>query len=287
MLISPVSILNAYGWGQVDIIYSILVFSSIYFILSNRLYLAAILLGLSLAFKTQTILFLPIIGLLFLINKSNIQTKLFSFLLLAIVYLIPNLPFILFAANPMDSINPHFTAAGRYNFIAVNSFNIYWALWADFGLKLKLKFPPNDVLVFGLISRKILAYSLFAIIYTSCLIFIMKFKQRKQVIAILAFFCFSFFMFLPEMHERYLFPFFIFSAFMCSENPKEIKYYILISILHCMNLFWGWGEQKFIKIQWPFELTRIIAFATFVTWCFYAKHIYQLLFKKEEINTNQ
>lgn len=275
MLFSPVTILNAYGWGQIDILYSILVFTSVWLILREQLYGAAVFLGLSLALKTQTLLFLPIIGLLFLKARAGIATKVGSFLLMGLVYLVPNLPFILYAPNPMDSINPHITAAGRYNFIAVNSFNLYWALWADFALKLKLKFPPNDVLVFGLISRKLLAYGLFSIIYAWVLWMIMKLRNTELIMQLIAFFCFSFFMFLPEMHERYLFPFFIFSAFVVSYDKKEYPFFIIISLLHVMNLLWGWGEQKYVKQQWMFESTRLIALATFVTWCFYAAHTFR------------
>lgn len=272
MLISPVTILNAYGWGQIDIIYSILLFVTTYAILQRKLIMAACALGLSLALKTQTLLFMPLIGLLFLLSGNSIKDKLIALGLLVLVFLIPNLPFILYAPDAMDSINPHITAAGRYNFIAVNAFNIYWALWADFSLKLKLQFPPNDVLVFGLISRKLLAYGIFSLIYAYTLIQLyLHHKNIRSVFSILSFFCFSYFMFLPEMHERYLFPFFIFSAFLCSLDAREFRWFIIIAALHCANLLWGWGEQKFIKQQWIFEATRLIALASFVVWLAYAR----------------
>jgi Gpi18-like mannosyltransferase len=278
MLISPVTLLNAYGWGQIDIIYAILIFCSLYALIDKKIYWSAFYLGLSLSLKSQTLLFLPLFGLLLIVAESKWIDKFKALLLFAIVFLLPNLPFILWAPNPMDSINPHLTAAGRYNFISVNAFNIYWALWADFQLKLKLLFPPNNILVLGLISRKWLAYGLFTIIYTWLLSLLAKHKSPEQIFRIFAFFCFSYFMFLPEMHERYLFPFFIFSAYLCSFNFKEFKYLLIVSILHSLNLLWGWGEQKYIKTQIPFELSRLVAFITFTVWCAYAIPFYRFFY---------
>jgi hypothetical protein len=170
----------------------------------------------------------------------------------------------------MDSINPHISAAGRYNFISVNAFNFYWAIWADFGLKMQLKFPSNDALVFGLISRKILAYSLFSIVFAWILVQIAKHRQQEmKIMALLSLYCFSYFMLLPEMHERYLFPMFIFSAYLLSVDSKEWPYFLMISLLHAINLFWAWGENKFVKQQWMFEPTRIIAVFTGLMWLLY------------------
>ncbi len=278
MLLSPVTIVNAYGWGQIDILYSILMFCGFYYILQNKLYPTAILIGISLSLKTQTLLFLPIFGILFLTSKNSIKEKIFSLLLLFSVFFLINLPFILFAPNPMDSINPHISAAGRYNYISVNAFNFYWAIWADFGLKMKMQFPPNDALVFGVISRKLLAYSLFSISFIWILFQVYKHHSNTQkVIALLSLYCFTYFMLLPEMHERYLFPMFIFSAYLCSFDTDEWPYFLIIALLHTLNLFWAWGEQKFVKEQWMFESTRILAVATGIAWVLYVRRIYKLI----------
>ncbi len=270
MLLSPATMINAYGWGQIDIFYSILMFLGFYSLLHGKLYQTAIWVGISLSLKTQTLLFLPIFGLLYLFSNNSIKEKIGSLLLLVVVFIIPNIPFLLWAPIPMDSINPHISAAGRYNFISVNAFNFYWAIWADFALKMQLKFPSNDALVFGLISRKILAYSLFSIAFAWILWQVYQYRKSPiKVIALLSLYCFTYFMLLPEMHERYLFPMFIFSALLLSADPKEWPYFLMISILHSINLFWAWGENKFVKEAWLFEPTRIIALLTGLMWLLY------------------
>lgn len=278
LLFSPVSIINAYGWGQIDIFYTILMFLAFHFILEKKLYHSAVLIGISLSLKTQTLLFLPLLGLLYLVAQVDWKDKIASLLLLMVVFLIPNLPFILWAPNPMDSINPHISAAGRYNFISVNAFNFYWAIWADFALKMQLKFPPNDALVFGLISRKLLAYSIFSVVFAWILWKVYEHRlSTPKVMALLSLFCFSYFMFLPEMHERYLFPMFFFSAYVLSIDKKEWPYFLSILILHSINLFWAWGENKFVKEQWMFEPSRIIALITGIAWIFYFVRIWKFI----------
>jgi len=278
MLLSPATIVNAYGWGQIDILYSILMFLGFYYILQHKLYPTAILIGISLCLKTQTLLFLPLFGILFLTAKNSIKEKIYSLLLLISIFIFINLPFILGAPNSMDSINPHLSAAGRYNFIAVNAFNFYWAFWADFGLKMQLKFPSNDALVFGVMSRKILAYSLFSILFIWIITKVYKYSSNSnKIIALVSLYCFTYFMFLPEMHERYLFPMFIFSAYLCSKDTREWPYFLIIVALHTINLFWAWGEQKFIKVQWMFEASRIIAVLTGIMWILYFNRIRKFL----------
>jgi Gpi18-like mannosyltransferase len=284
MLISPVSIVNAYGWGQIDILYSILIFLTFYHLLHKKFLYAAVVLGLSASLKTQTILFLPLIGLLFLLQKESLSRKLLSLGVLVITFFVVNLPFILYAPNALDSIMPHITAVGRYNNITVNAFNTYWTFFADFSLKMKLQFPPNDLLVFGLFSRKVFAYGLFIISFLYLIIqFLKYYKSEQKLFLMLSFFCFSYFMFLPEMHERYLFPMFIFSAWVCSKDEREWPYFIIISGLHCINLFWGWGEQKFVKSQWIFELTRIVSLATSFAYIWYALSVHKRL-KEQDAN---
>lgn len=274
MLLSPATIVNAYGWGQIDILYSILMFLGIYYILEGKLYSTAIILGISMSLKTQTLLFLPIFGILLLTSKISFKEKVFSLLLLFSVFLFINIPFILGAPNPMDSINPHISAAGRYNFIAVNAFNFYWAFWADFGLKMQLKFPSNDALLLGFISRKILAYSIFTVMFAWIMLKVYKnANNTNKIFALTSLYCFTYFMFLPEMHERYLFPMFIFSAYLCSKDKREWSYFIIIVALHTINLFWAWGEQKFIKVQWLFEVSRIVAVFTGLMWILYFNRI--------------
>lgn len=271
LALNPITLINGYAWGQIDIIYTGLLFCSVLHALRSEVYLSALFLGISLALKTQTLLFLPLLGIFLLKARIPVKVKMVAALLTLIIYLIPNIPFILWAPDPLDSFKPHLTAPGRYQYISVNAFNIWWAFWADYKLKLQLLFPFNNEPVFGLITRKILASVVSGIIFA--VIFLTAYLKKlriEQHIALVSFFCLSFFIFLPEMHERYLFPYFIFSCFLLSYYPSEWKFFMILAFLHAFNLIWAWGEQKFFHQVWLFHAGRIAGFLGFLTWIWYA-----------------
>lgn len=270
LLLNPATIVNAYAWGQIDILYTILLFCSFYFLFNRNLFQSAIFLALSLSLKTQTLLFLPLFGIFFLRVEESFYKKVMSFLLFLFIFILPAIPFILYAQDPLAPLKVHISAAGRYNFIAVNAFNIWWGLYGEYALKLKSLFPPNDTLVFGLFSRKILAYACFSLVYLYILyVGFFKSKSTPQKVSLIALLSFSYFMFLPEMHERYLFPYFIFAAWLCAFYTAEIYYFITLSFIHIFNLLWAWGEQKFFDQYWFFQAGRIAGIISFIIWCFY------------------
>jgi len=271
LAISPVTILNAYGWGQIDLLYSMLLVASCIYLFEKNFLAFAILIALSLNLKTQTLLYFPLLAVFFFKSDSGFKLNAKAILVFIFVFILPNIPFLLNSTDSFASIEQHFTASGRYNFISVNAFNIWWAAFADFTLKKDLLFPPNDVVLIFNVSRKIIALGSFTFFYLIILFLGIKYQLNKvQKITLLAYLSITFFMLLPEMHERYLFPFFIFSAWLCVYYKNELFFFLIFSILHSINLLWGWGEQKYFLDEWMFETTRVVAFITFIIWVLYS-----------------
>lgn len=283
LLLNPITLINAYAWGQIDLLYTALLFCSIIHALRSEIYASAVFLGLSLALKTQTLLFMPLMLVFLLKAKASHLKRLLGAALVLFIYLLPNLPFIIGAPDPMDSFTPHLTASGRYDYISVNAFNIWWALWADYKFKVQLLFPPNNELVFGLITRKSFALIISGIIYLAVLAASWRKLRMEQQIALISFFCLSFFMFLPEMHERYLFPFFIFSCFLLSAYRSEWKFFTILAFLHAFNLIWAWGEQKFLHQVWLFQVGQAAGLISFVIWIWYAVETWKRLKTNETL----
>jgi hypothetical protein len=230
---------------------------------------SAVFLVLAVNMKTQTLVFIPAYLLMFITSASEMRQKIRVALLFSLLFILINLPFIL-SDHPFASINAHISAAGRHNYISVNAFNIWWALFGDYQLKLQAVSPPNHIMIFDLISRKDFALVLFSMIYLYILFIIIKVKTSPlKLMRIIAFLCFSYYMFLPEMHERYLLPFFIFSAYIASKDMRELIYYIPMLGIHTLNLFWGWGGQMKLTSELAFECTRALALISFFIWCAY------------------
>jgi dolichyl-phosphate-mannose-protein mannosyltransferase len=152
LLFNPVAITNAYAWGQVDIIYTVILFMVFFYIHEKKLNKAAIFLATGLAFKSQTILFLPLIGLYFLFSENSISAKIKSFIFVLLSFFFLNLPFMIWSEDPLSSVTVHFTAAGRYNFMSLFAFNTWWAFFAD----RQHLFPPGDVILWNVIDRRTL-----------------------------------------------------------------------------------------------------------------------------------
>lgn len=110
-------------------------------------------------------------------------------------------------------------------YINLNAFNL-WGL----------------VLGFSRISDQ--PYSLFAwgISFIFFLIIIYKFtKKNTNIFFALVMIFFAAFLFLPRMHERYLFPVFVFFPFLLAKFPKLTKIFWILSIIFLINLYhWWW-----------------------------------------------
>src|SRR5690606_33174205 len=139
LLFNPASILDGYLWGQMDVTYTFLFLLALIYFLNNKNILSGLFLGLSLAFKTQTLLFMPLFGLIALLKKENwkafFQLVFISLAGTAVLYL----PFMIKSNDFWAPVKVSITAYGRYDFISVNALNIWWGLFAQFNVL----FPDN------------------------------------------------------------------------------------------------------------------------------------------------
>src|SRR5690606_15319946 len=123
---NPASIIDGYLWGQMDVSYTLLFLLSLIYFLNKKNSLSGIFLGLSLAFKTQTLLFIPLFGLIVLLKKESWKAF-FQLVFTSIAVTIAlYLPFMIKSNDFWAPIKVSVTAYGRYDFISVNAFNIWW-----------------------------------------------------------------------------------------------------------------------------------------------------------------
>ena len=245
LLFNPASILDGYLWGQMDVTYTLLFVLSLVYFLGCKPILSGLFLGLSIAFKTQTLLFLPLFGLIVLIRKKNWPS---FFKLVSIAFIVTAglyLPFMLAGKNFWAPVMVNFTAYGRYDFVSVNALNIWWGLFARY----EERFPGNHELVLGMLSRRHFALICFAIAYSAILIKTLRAKlDDESIYRLFAILCFSYFMLLPEMHERYLYPFFIFYVFILKKDKSWYVLFWLVNAFYAFNLLYG-GWLSWSKLR--------------------------------------
>lgn len=71
VLFAPTVLVNSSWWGQRDSIYAAFCLGSLYFLLRNKPWWAAIFFGLAMSFKLQAIFFLPVLIIVLVVNRQR------------------------------------------------------------------------------------------------------------------------------------------------------------------------------------------------------------------------
>ncbi len=200
--ISPAAIYDSAIWGQTDAIYSLFLMAAIAAWAWKHEEAAAVMLALSILTKLQAIVLFPLFLFLLLPNFRRILRFSVTGILTSIIVLLPYA-----FGNVLENIaNVYLGAVGRYSNVTVGAYNFWWAILADKGWRIE-----STVVPFGAISYGTLGIILFALMY-AFILYIFRKAIRKPDCTEALFYCASllcmaFFLFLPQMHERYLFPF--------------------------------------------------------------------------------
>ena len=240
LLINIAYLFNTMIWGQIDCIYTNLVFLAL---ITGIFYpIAGILLYvLALNAKVQAIQFLPVMGIISLYSVRKFSTALLGIVGAVALQVLLFLPFIL--SGQTDKVIHVFThVVNRYNNLSINAYNIWYLITAGNPFSMK----SNDVYV-------LLNYKTLGLILFSCSLALLLFPLLKRVWTLrknkLAFndntyqmlflaaglSCLYFFYFNVQMHERYSHPIIIF-FFFYGVASKNYKLYLLASIPYFLSL---------------------------------------------------
>lgn len=188
-LLSPETILNSAIWGQCDSIYTTFLLLSLSFLIQHRMFSAFSLFGWALAFKLQGIFFLPLFIIVWLTDD---RCKLKHFFLIPAMMVLSGLPAI-FMGHPLrDVFGIYGIQIGWMRVMTAGCPNLY-----SFAPNIEFEyFAPVGILVTLILLG--LAAALF--IYKNRVLT----DNEIQLLSIWS--CMVCVYFLPDMHERYLFP---------------------------------------------------------------------------------
>ena len=203
--LNPAAIYDSAIWGQTDAIYSLLLLAAVFAWTQKRYDLSAVILALSIMTKMQAIVLFPLFGFLLLREPRKLLRFAIVGILTIIVVLIP---FILGGAL-QDVVDVYIGSVGKYGNVSIGAYNFWWSLLGDRAWQLQSSDSP-----FGLLSFGQWGILLFGMLYGLILwIFRKALWEAQNNLSIYycsALLCAAFFLFLPQMHERYLFPFVVF-----------------------------------------------------------------------------
>jgi len=235
-LLNPAVIYNSAIWGQTDSLSSFFILLMFYFLLSGRYYLFGALTTFNIFLKVQSLPFIGL-GLILIARKEGLDKAIKSLIPAVLVMALVNLPFIL--TNSFSSpVNVMTNSFGYFPYASLNAYNLHWLLIGGVSDKY-----PDSTKVIGSLSHKALGDILFA---TAVILIIASLWKRPDThhlffLSLLA--IFSSYMFMTEIHERYLFPLYMFGAVLVASSALttsrlrfNLKTYLLLSLGGLINL---------------------------------------------------
>jgi len=278
-LFNPVIWYNSSLWGQTDAYINFFALFAFYLLFKKKIVPATLSLVISLYIKASLLIFVPIFLVVALKQKFELKKYLYSFLV-SIVF-VGLIAFIFSNGNPyvwLFNLYQKKIFGQQLQLITANAFNVWSLLTGIHERSHSLMFGPASYQVWGLL--------LFIVSYIPIFILLFKKHDLKNVFYSLAVCSFSSFMLLTNMHERYLFPFFVYSTIVIFWDRKLIPLYIFVSIVNILNLynFWWFPKIPLLVNLLSFSdrlMPRILGFGSFVAFIlFYIRYLRLFKLKK-------
>jgi len=226
IIIQPALSLITSAWGQVDSILVLLMILG-YLLVDKNEFIGTALMFLALLTKPQALIGVFVYFVYLLLHKGAVnflkQAGFFAVLIAA--------AFLIFKTKGADFLSVYFLSSSRYQYLSVNAFNLWWLLKGapSFGLK--------DTATSG-ISARTLGLTFFAAFSAPALFYLWK-KAKKipEVLLVVSYFYLAFFVFLTQMHERYLYPAVALLAISAILNKKIFWVYLILTATLFLNCF--------------------------------------------------
>ncbi len=263
-LFNPAVIYLSSSWGQIESLVGFFALASFLALISRKYLKSTISMVFSLMTKATMLPLLPIYFFEFFKTKPKFKQILIATTVVIFVLIIFGTLFTdhnYFIWTIRNYWKKFMFGPGNLHFINLNGFNFWGFLLGLHRISDKTMFLRVPLYAWGWI--------LFLPFYLY--IFSLHVGRRKNIFFTLILISLSAFLFLPRMHERYLFPIFVFFPLLLFYIPKLRKYFYLLSGLYLLNLYhWWW----FPRIEFLVNLLsldfveRTLSFL--VVFCFFA-----------------
>jgi Gpi18-like mannosyltransferase len=117
----PTILFNSTGWGQIESLYTSFLLLCTYFLLKEKPLYALIMFGFAFSVKSQSIFFLPFLGILFLKGKI----RWFHFLLIPTVYVVLAIPAAVIGRSWPSILSIYIGQVGQYHSLSMSAPNLY------------------------------------------------------------------------------------------------------------------------------------------------------------------
>jgi Gpi18-like mannosyltransferase len=212
ILFSPNIILNSAVWSQSDVIYTVFLVASFWFLLKDKFIWTIVFFTAAVSFKLQAIFLIPILAVLFVKRKIT----LLHFLVAPVVYLIMMLPAAIAGKSWGDIFKVYTEQGNAYQDLTKNAPSL-WALFggADYEIFSNFGFGLAGIFVLGLVY----------LFWKKDIQDKAKYWLNLGLISAVAIPWF-----LPKMHDRYFFVADVLSIIYAFYFPKKFWLAIVINL---------------------------------------------------------
>jgi Gpi18-like mannosyltransferase len=277
-LFNPVLIYNSAIWGQTDSLINLLAILGIYLIFQKKYFPGIIIFLSGFLFKLSLIIYLPILGLLLLKRIKDWKKFILPTVSFFVFLFLIALPFKLDGFGSFQWLWYMYTnrvLPRQGSMLNGNAFNL-WALIFSIDLS-KSEFTRVLGLTYQLWGR--LLYIIFLIpIWIKFIKSKLTITNLLMTLTITAFGCF---VFLTNMHERYLYPIFpLITVLLFLPKPKiTIKQIVLLSTIHFLNLYklWYYPSIPFLKNILDWSNSILCRFLSLILIVVYFRYYFNFL----------
>lgn len=282
-LFNPSVIYNSAFWGQMDSVNNVFFILSLYFFISKKFILSSLFYLYSLFVKLSLIIFAPFFVLFLFIKKFSVKKWIVLLFLVLLSVIVITLPI----TTDIFTWYAHFIRAhgsGEMNNITAFAFNVWWVVFQPtivfgngpdlFSLSsVSLEHSPEiNTILFSLSLQQIAMFFYGLFIFP---IYFFIYKKRKLVnnhtlftfMSVIAFTGIALlsYLFLPKMHERYLYPVYIPLILTASLGVSLYYELILLTLLNFINLVIVWHPMA-LPDMW-YSLMRSHTFQQSIAIC--------------------
>ncbi|MEG2316313.1 MAG: glycosyltransferase 87 family protein [Clostridia bacterium] len=193
LLLNPVLILNAAGWGQVDAGYTLFCVLSVILLLKQKPEWALCMMGVALSYKLQAAFLLPLFVIAYFCGRKKFS--LLWFLAVPGIWVISGVPMIFFGQSPLYAVQVYLGQAEQYTNPTFNCPNLFAVMGDAIGAKQQIN---------GMLSRLGMALCFGAL--GGMAVWLMRTGRTltDRTSVLLGAWCvLCCLFFLPRMHERY------------------------------------------------------------------------------------
>lgn len=273
---NPVVVYNSAFWGQMDAINNFFGMISLWYLSRTRYVLSAMTFAASLSVKLSLIFMAPLLALWMMLEKQKwpVRTVVRFISVVCASLVICALPI---SMSPFSWLWRYIStnATGEMTNITAFAFNAWWVIFRpaiQFGssydltkvVDVRLSGSPLTQTMYGPVSLWVIAVAISVLIYAAIYRWMMsamhlkKTLEPRMVLSMFAILSLVSYLLLPQMHERYMFPFFAPASILIGLGMPIGREFFALTLLNLINLLIVWHPMPLPV--WVFEVLRNVPF---------------------------